>query len=149
MPSSVNPTTSDPYMTSVQWSRRFIGLKLFLSLAERGEDGQAKMIEHQARMGDLLRESLTAAGWRVVNRTPLPVVCFMRDGLDVPAFLQELRREQAAWMSETCLAGTSVVRACITSFKTTAEDIFDVVRKITDLADKIGAPVETAPCEMN
>jgi len=141
MPGSVNPKTSDPYMTSVQWSRRFIGLKLFLSLAERGEDGQAKMIEHQAGMGSLLRQSLAAAGWRVVNRTPLPVVCFTRDGLDVPAFLQELRREQVAWMSETCVAGKPAVRACITSFKTTAEDIFDVVREITDLAENIGAPV--------
>ncbi|UWZ83707.1 pyridoxal phosphate-dependent decarboxylase family protein [Occallatibacter riparius] len=149
MPSSANPTTSDPYMTSVQWSRRFIGLKLFLSLAERGENGQATMIEHQARMGDLLRQSLTAAGWRVVNRTPLPVICFTRDGLDVPAFLQELKRQQIAWMSETSIAGTPVVRACITSFKTTADDIFDVVREITDLADEIDAQLETAPYEMN
>ena len=47
--------------TSVQWSRRFIGLKLFLALAERGESGYAAMIEHQARMGDLLRESARSA----------------------------------------------------------------------------------------
>ena len=39
------------------------------------------MLEHQTRMGEVLRESLEAAGWRIVNSTPLPVVCFTRDGL--------------------------------------------------------------------
>ena len=31
----------DPYTSTAQWSRRFIGLKLFLALAERGESGYA------------------------------------------------------------------------------------------------------------
>ena len=30
---------ADPYAHSMQWSRRFIGLKLFLSLAVAGWDG--------------------------------------------------------------------------------------------------------------
>ena len=46
----------DPYTTSAQWSRRFIGLKLFLALAQHGESGYVEMIEHQTRMGDVLRE---------------------------------------------------------------------------------------------
>src|ERR1051326_2634688 len=105
----------DPYTSSVQWSRRFIGLKLFLALAERGESGYAEMIEHQARMGDVLRESLRAAGWRIVNRTPLPVVCFTRDGLDTTAFLAALYARQIAWMSEVRLGGAPpVLRACVT-----------------------------------
>ncbi len=45
--------TFDPLTHSAQWSRRFIGLKLFMSLAERGEAGYAAMIEHQAEMGNL------------------------------------------------------------------------------------------------
>ena len=48
----------DPLTNSVQWSRRFIGLKLFLALANMGESGYAAMIEHQARLGDVLREAL-------------------------------------------------------------------------------------------
>jgi hypothetical protein len=94
------------------------------------------MIEQQARIGDLLRQSLTAAGWKVVNTTPLPVVCFTRDGLDVPTFLQGLRTNQIAWMSEARIAGSPVVRACITSFKTTEEDILQVVASITKLANE-------------
>ena len=39
------------------------------------------MIEHPARLGDVLRRALACAVWRVVNGTPLPVVCFTRGGL--------------------------------------------------------------------
>ena len=141
MPGSAGAETFDPYTNSVQWSRRFTGLKLFLSLAERGEAGQAAMIEHQTRLGQLLRESLVVAGWRIVNDTPLPVVCFTRDDLDLPAFLAALRKEQIAWMSEVEIKGSRFVRACITSIKTSEADIHDVVRRITNLlaADAVGA----------
>jgi aromatic-L-amino-acid decarboxylase len=121
----------DPYMTSVQWSRRFIGLKFFLALAQHGESGYVEMIEHQTRMGDVLRESLKQAGWRIVNKTPLPLVCFTRDGLDTAKFLAALHQRQIAWMSEVRLPdGAPVVRACITSFRTTEADIEWVVREM-------------------
>src|SRR5438034_682534 len=132
MPGKTVGPVLDPYTTSVQWSRRFIGLKVFLALAHHGESGYVEMIEHQARMGDLLRESLASAGWRIVNTTPLPLVCFTRDGLDTTKFLAALYRHQIAWMSEVRLgAGAPVLRACITSFRTSASDIEDVVRAMS------------------
>jgi aromatic-L-amino-acid decarboxylase len=74
----------DPYTTSAQWSRRFIGLKLFMALAQQGESGYAEMIEHQTCMGRRTARGTRASGWRIVNSTPLPLVCFTREGL-VPA----------------------------------------------------------------
>ena len=97
----------------MQWSRRFIGLKLFLALAQHGESGYVEMIEHQARMGDVLRESLQRAGWRIVNRTPLPLVCFTRDGLVASEFLAALYERQIAWMSEVRLGDERAGRACV------------------------------------
>jgi aromatic-L-amino-acid/L-tryptophan decarboxylase len=135
MPPASDGSAVDPYVTSVQWSRRFIGLKLFLALAERGEAGYAAMIEHQVRMGERLREALAREGWRIVNNTPLPLVCFTRDGLAVPEFLSALYREQIAWMSEVRLRDDPpVVRACITSFRTTPSDIDRVVGEMTRIA---------------
>jgi aromatic-L-amino-acid decarboxylase len=135
MPGKTIGPVVDPYTTSVQWSRRFIGLKLFLALAQHGESGYVEMIEHQARMGDVLRESLKRAGWRVVNATPLPLVCFTRDGLVTAKFLAALYERQIAWMSEVQLAGGApVVRACITNFRTTESDIEWVVREMGRLA---------------
>jgi glutamate/tyrosine decarboxylase-like PLP-dependent enzyme len=135
MPGKTAGPIVDPYTTSVQWSRRFIGLKLFLALAQHGESGYVELIEHQARMGDVLRELLARAGWRIVNSTPLPLVCFTRDGLVTRTFLADLYARQIAWMSEVRLGdGAPVVRACVTSFRTQPSDIDWVVREMTRLA---------------
>lgn len=140
MPKKTDGAVQDPYTTSVQWSRRFIGLKLFLTLAEHGESGLAEMIEHQTRMGLLLRGLLIASGWRVVNNTPLPVICFTRDGLDTNKFLSLLRERQIVWMSEARLDGTPVLRACITSFRTTEAEIHGVVGEMNRMFDQEVAP---------
>jgi len=125
--------TFNPLTTSIQWSRRFIGLKLFMALAERGEAGYVEMIDHQVRMGQLLRSSLVAGGWRIVNSTPLPLVCFTREGLVPSVLLAALREHQVAWMSEAVLGGVPVVRACITSFRTSEQDIRWVVDQMNSL----------------
>lgn len=132
MPAKTRGVT-DPYTASVQWSRRFIGLKLFLALAQHGESGYAGMIEHQAHMGDELRESLKRAGWRIVNATPLPLVCFTRDGLDTSQFLTSLYERQIAWVSEVRIGGCPALRACITSFRTTESHIHQVVHEMEQL----------------
>jgi glutamate/tyrosine decarboxylase-like PLP-dependent enzyme len=135
MPAKSDGPAVDPYTTSVQWSRRFIGLKLFLALARHGEAEYVAMIEHQARMGDVLREAVERAGWRIVNRTPLPLVCFTREGLVASRFLAALYERQIAWMSEVRLGNEApVVRACVTNFRTTQSDIEWVVREMSQLA---------------
>jgi glutamate/tyrosine decarboxylase-like PLP-dependent enzyme len=126
-------STFNPLTHSAQWSRRFIGLKLFMTLAQHGEQGYAQMLEHQARMGDVLRAELTSTGWKILNSTPLPVVCFTREGLKIPEFVAQLRENQIAWMSETVIGGKPTVRACITSFKTTEEDVRWVVSQMNAL----------------
>jgi glutamate/tyrosine decarboxylase-like PLP-dependent enzyme len=139
MPAKASGPAFDPYTTSVQWSRRFIGLKLFLSLAKEGESGLAAMIEHQTRMGDVLRDALSASGWRIINETQLPVICFTRDGLDIPQFLASLHEKQIAWMSEARIKGAPVMRACITSFRTSEEDVRWVVNEMNRIAARHAA----------
>lgn len=136
MPGKRTGPVFDPYTTSAQWSRRFIGLKLFMALAQQGESGYVEMIEHQTRMGDVLRASLSASGWRIVNSTPLPLVCFTREGLEIGRFLAALHQRQIAWMSEARLGDTPVVRACITSYRTTETDIHWVVNEMNGLIDQ-------------
>jgi glutamate/tyrosine decarboxylase-like PLP-dependent enzyme len=123
----------DPYTNSAQWSRRFIGLKLFMTLAQQGENGYAEMIEHQTRMGNVLRDALRASGWSILNETPLPLVCFTRQGLVPGEFLAALHKRQIAWMSEARVGNIPVVRACITSFRTTERDIHWVVSEMNRL----------------
>jgi glutamate/tyrosine decarboxylase-like PLP-dependent enzyme len=126
----------DPYTNSAQWSRRFIGLKLFMALANYGESGYIEMIEHQTEMGDLLREELRQSGWRIINSTPLPLVCFTREGLDTAKFLAEVHLRQVAWMSPAEIAGEQVVRACVTSYRTTESDIRWVVNQMNSIFEE-------------
>jgi glutamate/tyrosine decarboxylase-like PLP-dependent enzyme len=121
----------DPYTHSMQWSRRAIGLKVFLSLAVAGWEGYATAIRHMVAMGALLREQLEAAAWQVVNKTPLPVCCFVdarHAGGRSEDYLHKIAMHVVAsgkaWISTTRLAGsTPALRACITNYRTEAGDI--------------------------
>jgi len=68
-----------------------------------------------------------------VNTTPLPLVCFTRDGLDTTRFLAALSQRQIAWMSEVRLAAASRPSACVTSYRTTESDVEWVVREMGKL----------------
>lgn len=148
MPRESAVTAVDPYTTSVQWSRRLIGLKLFMALAEQGEEGYAEMIEHQTEMGELLRACLTASGWEIVNATPFPLVCFTREGLDTGRFLASMRERQIAWLSEAMVGGRTVLRACVTSFRTTEEDIRSVAGKMNALFEEDAAVLHAQPAQV-
>lgn len=128
---------ADPYSHSMQWSRRFTGLKVFLSLAVAGWSGYESAIRHQTAMGDLLRKRLGEEGWVMVNDTPLPVVCFVDSG---PAgrstdFLEgvaaDVLASGEAWISTVSLGevGTAV-RACITNYRTGPADIEALVASV-------------------
>ena len=136
MPGDQKGAAPDPLLMSVQWSRRFIGLKLFMALAEKSEDGYAQLMDRQTALGQLLRDLLLDSGWRVLNDTPLPVVCFARDGVDSKHILDGLREQQTAWMSLAEVGGTVAIRACITSFKTSSEDVRMVVEELNRIADE-------------
>jgi glutamate/tyrosine decarboxylase-like PLP-dependent enzyme len=144
MPGRSSGDGLDPYTSTVQWSRRFIGLKLFVSLATNGEQGQTAMIEHQTQMGGLLRMLLVESGWTILNDTPLPLICFMREGLDLGEFLKTLRARQIAWMSEARINGELVGRACVTSYRTTEQDVRWVVGEMNLLAKKQNEAIFTA-----
>jgi aromatic-L-amino-acid/L-tryptophan decarboxylase len=126
---------ADPYCTSVQWSRRSIGLKVFMALAELGLDGYARLIDHQTLMGNLLRRRLTETGWIIVNDTPLPVICFTHPDITggIDYILARIYERGRVWISDVAPAGGArVLRACITSFHTEAEDIACLVDELED-----------------
>jgi glutamate/tyrosine decarboxylase-like PLP-dependent enzyme len=123
--------------TRLQWSRRFIGLKLFLVLAAHGWAGLADRIDHQVRVADRLRELLHAHGFAILNPTPLPLVCFTHPRLaDVAAhdrIAARLRLDQKAWISRVVLAGrVSALRACVTSYQTEVDDMDALVHAIVE-----------------
>ncbi len=130
----------DLYKESLQWSRRFIGLKVFFAIAEHGMEGLGKIVEHQAGIADRLRERLRAEGWRIVNDSPLPLVCFTHDAIDgrrltTQSVVDRVLEHGRCWISHVTLPReTAALRACITSFDTSESDL-DIL--IQDLAAAI------------
>jgi glutamate/tyrosine decarboxylase-like PLP-dependent enzyme len=136
---------NDSFTHSMQWSRRFIGLKVFLSLAVSGWNGYAEAIRHQTAMGDYLRNELEKNDWETVNETLLPVVCFRdkKSGVGkTEDFLMKVANEVVssgkAWISFTRLnTETPVLRACITNYRTEEPDVQFLVHLVNDLRDEI------------
>lgn len=125
----------DLYATSMQWSRRFIGLKVFLTLATLGAEGMASHVEHQAAMADYLRAELTSRGWVVVNDSPFPLVCFtherVRSGKTTTGdIVEKVRGGGQAWISDVIVRRERVLRACVTSFRTTEKDVDVLVAEL-------------------
>ncbi|HEX4710606.1 pyridoxal phosphate-dependent decarboxylase family protein [Phenylobacterium sp.] len=121
----------DPYVLSQQWSRRLVGLRLLLILAALGREGVARQIEHQADMGDLLRTKLAAAGWRVINDSPLPVVCYVDPaGADPSGIAQRVVDRGRVWISPTRTQGVACLRSCITSFLVEPADLDILVEEL-------------------
>lgn len=124
MPSATE-SGPDPYMHSAQWSRRFIGLKLFMALAVLGWEGYQNHIDQALQLADQLAGLLRDHGWRVVNDSRLGVVCFV-DGncdLDPLVIADRVVADGRAWISPTKFEGKLVLRACITSHFTRPEHI--------------------------
>lgn len=141
---------ADPLAHSLQWSRRFIGLKVFLSLAVAGWEGYAQSLRHMTAMGEALRRELAAAGWKIANSTPLPVVCFTDPRAaqaDAAAHLEKIVQEVVgsgeAWISTTRIGGNqSVLRACITNFRTTPADVSALVRSVNEARERLASKNE-------
>ncbi len=138
--SAAGANVIDPYVHSLQWSRRFIGLKVFLSLAVAGWEGYERAIRHQTAMGDLLRRELEASEWKIINKTKLPVVCFTdaqrtvtESAEHLDAIANRVVSSGKAWLSTTRLdAKTPVLRACVTNYRTEVADVLALVQALNE-----------------
>jgi glutamate/tyrosine decarboxylase-like PLP-dependent enzyme len=121
----------DPYLTSIQWSRRFIGLKLFMSLANQGLEGYARQVEHHSEMGALLTSKLRENGWEVVKDSPFAVLTFRHPKVSPKELVAEVHRRMRVWVSETHLSHYgSVIRACITNYRTQPADVEALLQEL-------------------
>lgn len=130
----------DPYEHSIQWSRRFIGLKLYLSLLFFGWEGYIQMIEHQVNMGQLLTKKLQESGWLIQSKSNLPIICFTHpDQLDNANFALSMYgkivQSGQAWLSVYPVNGQPTIRACVTNYATTETDIIALVNLLNELSN--------------
>ena len=111
------------YTHSIQWSRRFIGLKLYMPLLVFGWEGYDETITHQIRMGTLLKEKLKANNWEVYNDTELPIACFndicFKNNASFTKYIYESFLETGeSWIINYPVGNIHTLRACITNYAT-------------------------------
>src|SRR5262249_47936868 len=130
MPSNVPDI--DPYVTSIQWSRRFLGLRLFLSLAVAGWRGYGEHVERSVELARLLKEKLLANGWRIANGSPVAVLCIEPPPRFGPAqsMVHHGLASGCAWMSVAKFEGRDVIRACVTHGETTENDVIELAHAL-------------------
>ena len=118
-------SSKDYYSNSMQWSRRFIGLKMFLALCSAGWNGFAEHVERSIRLTDRLAESLVTSGWKRVNSSPMGVACFVppKGNADVDRCVNAVHDDGRFWVSKAKFEGQSVLRACVTNGRTDEETI--------------------------
>lgn len=127
MPEDGDPNrVFDYYVHSLQWSRRFLGLKIYLPLAVFGWKGYSEMLTHQIEMGKVLRTMLREKGWIIENQTELPIICFSHPDLEeasVQQFVDSLNNSERTWISSYPIRGQITLRAQIANYDTQKEDL--------------------------
>jgi aromatic-L-amino-acid/L-tryptophan decarboxylase len=136
----------DPYMTTMQWSRRFMGLRLFLSLGAGGWSAHAAHVEHAIWLAHGLANIMTARGWTVANEPRLAVVCLEPPpgSLSVREIVQRVLASGHAWLSAATFEGRDVIRACVTHGETSPDDI----GAVADLLEEAQAIATVQPREL-
>ncbi|MBW4052294.1 MAG: aspartate aminotransferase family protein [Proteobacteria bacterium] len=127
MPSSAS--SIDPYLNSVQWSRRFMGLRLFLSLAAAGWRGYGAHVERAAQVIASVEARLAALGWSVVNDSRLAILCVLppEGSAPVKEIVRRMLASGRAWSAVAKLEGRDVLRICATHGETSMADVEELV----------------------
>ena len=132
MPSNVSGV--DPYLNSVQWSRRFLGLRLFLALASAGWEGLGAHVERSVEVVARVKERLVALGWTVANDSELAVLDVVPPAElgDVRELVRRVVAGGRAWVAPTMFEGRDVVRICATNGETTIEDVNALIAALNE-----------------
>lgn len=130
MPS--NDSARDPYVTSALWSRRFVGARLFMSLAVAGWEGYAAHVEKAVALIERLRGELQKRNWRAVNASPLAVLNVIPpEGPGAASrVVSRVQESGQAWISLATFERQPCVRICITNGRTETRDIDALVEML-------------------
>src|ERR671924_424421 len=133
------------YQYSVEGTRPFRALKLWLSWKHLGSRGFAQLIERNVDLARHLTDAARARGFEVVE-PQLAVVCLRLVPPDVPdAAVDELqRRLQRAlevsgvgWLSTTTLRGTTWLRAGVINYLSTEADADRILDTIVEASEGV------------
>ncbi len=137
-----------------QWSRAFSALKVWVSLAAHGTEAYGRRIAHDVELARYL-DALAREHPSLESMAPvtLSVACFryVPPGIaETPErdpyldrlnerLMVEIRRDGRTFPSNTEIDGRYALRACITNFRTEAEDLDALVDAAVTLGERLDA----------
>lgn len=133
------------YQYSLEGTRRFRALKLWLSWKHLGSEGFARLIERNVDLASHLASRAAAMGFDVIE-PELAVVCFRLAPTDLePERADELqRRLQRAleisgvgWLSTTILRGRTWLRAGVINYLSTEADADRIVDTLIEKSERV------------
>lgn len=132
---------------TVELSRRFRALKLWLSLRYHGLGAFRAAIAENLSQARLLADLVEAeASLELLAPVELSAVCFRWKGGDAATLdvrnteiLREVNRGGGVWLSNASIRGNVGLRACITNHRTTDQDIHTIVEEVLAAARRLGA----------
>jgi aromatic-L-amino-acid decarboxylase len=149
----VKTTTDDPvegfafFDHTIELSRRFRALKLWLSIRYHGLAAFRAAIAENLAQANLLAELINAEpSLELLAPVELSAVCFRwsngdldtLDGLN-EAILRDVNQAGRVWLSNASVRGTVGLRACITNHRTTEQDVRAIVDEVLSAAGRVPA----------
>ena len=128
--------SKDFYVNSTQWSRRFVGLRLFLALGSAGWEGYGEHVEHSISLTDRLADRLKQSGWVQANNSPMGVCCMVppEGHRAVQRYVDAVHEDGRFWISKATFENNPVLRACVTNGRTDGtviDELADMLRSLT------------------
>jgi aromatic-L-amino-acid/L-tryptophan decarboxylase len=138
---------------SMELSRRFRALKLWLSLRYHGlekfRDAIGNDLDHAQHLADLIRADKRL---ELLAPVPLSAVCFRYvsqpdtpDRIDAlnQAILQRIVRRGKVFLSNASIQGKFALRACFVNHRTTPDDVALIVSEVLQAASELASGAES------
>jgi aromatic-L-amino-acid/L-tryptophan decarboxylase len=147
--SSYLTVEEDPLMVDYmdygpQLSRSFKALKVWSALQTFGVDAFRAAVDHTLDLARYLADRIRAtAGLELMAPVPLTAVCFRLAGAteaDHTAVLATLIKERVALLGPARLGEQHGIRACVTNWRTTREDIDLIVARLAEITHELRSP---------
>jgi glutamate/tyrosine decarboxylase-like PLP-dependent enzyme len=123
---------------SMELSRRFRALKLWLSLQYHGRRAFRAAIADDLRHAQLLAQEIAAQpDLELVAPVPLSAVCFRHRAKDNAAILKRVIARGRVYISNATIGGRFVLRACFVNHRATDDDVRAIVSEVVAAANEL------------
>lgn len=125
---------------SIELTRRFRALKLWMSLQYHGRDAFRDAIARDLRHAQMLAEAVRShSELELLAPVPLSAVCFRHRTKDNEAILRRVIARGRVYLSNATINGRFALRACFVNHRTTREDVDEIIREVIAAAGELNA----------